>query len=219
MIFYMTKQLHNSDHEQIGLLLPWFVNKTLDDNEHDTVKRHIAECSECQEEVALLTRLQSVVKSGAAKPIVPKPSVQNLMDSLDKPAATKGWWTQGWLVAASVAILLLTSVTYFAGQKTDPGSPPLFETATSELDAGAMDYVLILQFSDDANAADRERIFREIGATDISPSEDGVGYRVIAPLTISTLEEAQVYTDSVTMKPEVESVKVVAIQLPVKRDP
>ena len=63
------KQLH--DHDEIDLLLPWYVNDTLEPAEHDRVARHVAICAECQESVSLLAEIQTAVVRNKATPIVP----------------------------------------------------------------------------------------------------------------------------------------------------
>nr|HRC86425.1 zf-HC2 domain-containing protein [Thermoanaerobaculia bacterium] len=40
-----------ADHGEIELLLPWYVNQTLDDTEIAWVESHLAECAECRAEV------------------------------------------------------------------------------------------------------------------------------------------------------------------------
>ena len=53
------KQLH--DHDEIDLLLPWYVNDTLEPAEHDRVTRHVTSCAECRESVSLLAEIQAAV--------------------------------------------------------------------------------------------------------------------------------------------------------------
>jgi len=48
-------------HEEVSLVLPWYLNGTLEGEELDAVKSHIAECSKCAHEAEELTFIKSVV--------------------------------------------------------------------------------------------------------------------------------------------------------------
>jgi len=48
-------------HEEISLVLPWYLNGTLEGEELEAVKSHIAECSKCAHEAEELTFIKSVV--------------------------------------------------------------------------------------------------------------------------------------------------------------
>ena len=58
----MSKQ-DSKSHGQAVDLLPWYVNKTLPAAQHKKVEAHVGSCSECQNEVAALRRLESAVIS------------------------------------------------------------------------------------------------------------------------------------------------------------
>ncbi|MGV0035531.1 MAG: zf-HC2 domain-containing protein [Candidatus Azotimanducaceae bacterium WSBS_2022_MAG_OTU7] len=49
-------------HEQVMLLLPWYVNDTLRGRNADLVLRHLAHCEDCQQERARLYELQQIVR-------------------------------------------------------------------------------------------------------------------------------------------------------------
>jgi hypothetical protein len=55
-----------SRHDEIVLLLPWFVNKTLDDAETKAVEHHLKVCLVCNREIAKLQRLSLAVKQADA---------------------------------------------------------------------------------------------------------------------------------------------------------
>lgn len=48
-------------HEEVSLVLPWYLNGTLEGEELDAVKSHLAECSKCAHEAEELTFIKSVV--------------------------------------------------------------------------------------------------------------------------------------------------------------
>ena len=60
------KELHNnpySVHQEISLLLPWYVNKTLHKNEIEMVENHLVVCMTCRRELATLHKLAAAVQN------------------------------------------------------------------------------------------------------------------------------------------------------------
>ena len=49
------------NHNEIIELLPWYANQTLEENERKIVEMHVAECSECADEVKNLTAMKKAV--------------------------------------------------------------------------------------------------------------------------------------------------------------
>lgn len=206
------------EHEEIDLLLPWYVNETLDPGEHDRVALHVASCIECQETVSTLTEMQAAVVKNKATPIVPRPRVDDLLESissrrilhrLDRRQATT-------FVAAAAATLILVVTLLIAIPDSPTGISTEFETATSNRGAISMEYVLRIQFRVNSSEAERIRILQDIGARDISGGSAEGSYRAIVQLSAASLEELERYTDSLESLSEVASVEVVALQLPMK---
>jgi len=59
------KQIHSnpySAHQDILLLLPWYVNKTLHGAENETVENHLKVCLTCRRELASLQKLAEAVR-------------------------------------------------------------------------------------------------------------------------------------------------------------
>jgi hypothetical protein len=54
-------------HEDINLLLPWYLNGTLEGDELDTVKRHISQCAPCAREVEELNLIRSAIAESNEK--------------------------------------------------------------------------------------------------------------------------------------------------------
>ncbi len=209
------KQKH--DHVEIDLLLPWYVNDTLESAEHDRVAEHVVRCAICQESIALLSELQSAVVRNKATPIVPQPRVEDFLSVIDAgiPSRQRDWRQPRSLIAAAVAILLLITAVMLSNQDDLTETPQIFETATSMQQAAAMDYVLSIQFEPGTAAAERERVLQDIEARDISGGIDEGAYRVIVQLRAASLEELERYTSNLESMSEIRSVNVVALQLPV----
>jgi len=50
-----------ASHEEVALLLPWYLNGTLEPKEHRKVENYLAVCSECRLEMEELKIIQSAV--------------------------------------------------------------------------------------------------------------------------------------------------------------
>jgi anti-sigma factor RsiW len=55
-----------ASHDAVLMMLPWYVNKTLQDAELNAVKRHLTVCAECNRELLSLQRLSVAVKQAVA---------------------------------------------------------------------------------------------------------------------------------------------------------
>lgn len=211
----MNELTHKQDHDDIDLLLPWYVNDTLDPADHERVASHVADCSECRDSVALLTDVQAAVVRNKATPIVPQPRVNELLESIDTDHSVsypdRRQWTS---FTAAAAITLLAIATLII---TNP-EPVQYETATSTQSAASMDYVLRIQFESRTSQNERDRVLQDIGARDISGSFAEGSYRVIVQLSAASLEELNRYTGNLESLPEVETVSIVALQLPVNME-
>jgi len=210
------RQLH--DHGEINLLLPWYVNDTLEPAEHDRVTRHVTTCAECRKSVSLLTEIQTAVVRNKATPIVPQPRIDELLDSISTSSPLRHLdrrQSKTFLAAAAVTLMLIATL-ILSNQEDRSGIPQRFETATSSQDSASMDYVLTIQFESGTSPSDRDRILQDIGARDVSGGSDEGSYRVIVQLSAASLEELDSYTGDLESLSEVRSVAVVALQLPVR---
>jgi len=210
------RQIH--DHDAIDLLLPWYVNDTLDATEHDRVAKHLATCGECQESVSLLTDVQAAVVTNKATPMVPQPRVNELLNAISTGNPLRhGDRQQSKIFFAAAAVTLLLVATLILTNPDDrSGIPQQFETATSSQDGASMDYVLSIQFESGTSPTDRVRVLQDIGARDVSGGSNEGSYRVIVQLSAASLEELDRYTGDLESLSEIRSVSVIALQLPVK---
>jgi hypothetical protein len=216
----MNEMSQTQHHDEVDLLLPWYVNDTLDPAEHDRVANHVAACAECQESVALLTDVQAAVVRNKATPIVPQPRVDELLDSIDSnrsPSLPDRQQLMSFMAAAAVTLLLVATLV-ITNPDDNTDTAQVYETATSTQDGASMDYVLRIQFTSGISQKERDQVLQDIGARDISGSIDEGSYRVIVHLPAASLEELDGYTGSLESLPEVSSVSVVALQLPVNKE-
>lgn len=207
----------DSDHGLADPLLPWFVNGTLSRAEHDRVERHAAACGECSGNIALLARVQNVISDAKPTPMVPQPRPDALKTAVDVRRGQRDPRRAGWLAAASIAALILISAIFLLARDHAPEWPLHFETATSDVEPLPMDYVLSVRFEDDATSAEQERVLQGIGAQHVSGTGNPSVYQVVVPLPAASLEGLERYTKSIESLPEVQAVKAVALQMPVRR--
>jgi len=109
--------LDPAEHKVADVLLPWFVNGTLDKDELAFVEQHLSECVRCQHEVQWLRELRAACVDGEATPGA-SAVFRNLGRQLDEPRAGRGkvaslsklWrraptWSR-WAMAAQLAVIV-----------------------------------------------------------------------------------------------------------------
>lgn len=52
---------HSSEHQEVTMLLPWYVNKTLHNDEHHLVESHLKNCLVCKIELTNLQKLSTSI--------------------------------------------------------------------------------------------------------------------------------------------------------------
>jgi len=215
----MIEKSLDDKHEEIKLLLPWLVNNTLERSETERVRRHLTQCSACKEDVSLLLSVQSTMAKHSPTPILPAPDSSRLLDPIEyhkrtpannpAPRRRAAW-------AASIAAMLAAAALILIYQNQSPAPNHRFNTATATEGVAAMDYLLNIAFAPGSEQAERDQVLRNIGATDISIDTDEGTYRVTINLRVNNLEDLERYTMTLESLPPVQSVDVVAMQLPIR---
>ena len=203
-----------TEHEEVDLLLPWFVNETLDETERERVAAHIERCAECQESLGVLQSMQAVAESDAAIPIVPAAEASKLMERIgekDKPQWNSSFW--GLAIAASIALVLLGGIRFFSASDIDTSNQ--FELATSDGTA-VMEYVLAVEFLPGLSNDQRLKVFSGVAEAEIGAEIRPNTYRVMVRLPQSTLEQLEDFSTDLASREHVQSVDVLALQLPVR---
>jgi len=111
--------IQEMDHEEIDLLLPWYVNGTISEEDRHRVEEHLHECNQCQKEVLFLKRLGEAVET---EPLL-APShglLQNTLEHIGRKRLNLLDRVIEWLapiprlrwvaIAAGLAIVLQTAV-------------------------------------------------------------------------------------------------------------
>jgi Putative zinc-finger len=114
-----------SDHQEVTLLLPWYINNTLSGNELTHVRQHLSHCPICQQDVIFLQHLAKATPIAPTKQ-APPPSFNTLKvrltNSQPLPTATvtpitrkphKWAWFIPLGLAASAILLAFTLAQHF----------------------------------------------------------------------------------------------------------
>lgn len=217
----MTDQLTSGDHEYIEKLLPWFVNGTLDATERERVQRHLDSCKDCKHSVNELIAIETGIRAEPATPLIPTPDVDRLMASVDagrhEPQVFFGSSGRRVATLVSVAAAIVLSVTLILRFLSEPPTPQLFETATSEGTDSPMDYVIDLTFAE--SVSNHESALADTGAIGISETGVAGVYRVVFRQPIVSMEELDRFTNELAARDDVLSVDVVGVQIPMSREP
>lgn len=206
------------NHSEVSELLPWYLNGTLEGDKEILVRRHLVACVECRDDYAFLCNVDAAVNRSSPAPIVPQPPVETFMARIDaeKNTVAGSDYRRLWAMAASLVVVFLVAISIFGDRTTLTENPSRFETATSMSNAESMDYVLRIRFEDSTVMDDRASIIESFDGRGVVA--DGDAYRVIVGIPATSLEEAEVFTASIEARPEVRSVEIVALQLPVRNE-
>lgn len=205
----------------IAELLPWYVNDTLDESEQHLVREHIENCPDCRDSIDLLSQVRRAVRTESPAPLVPAPRTEELLAALDvnNRRHSRGSQLQ-WLAVASIVVVIGAASLLVGsrdnGRDDDIGSPQLFETATSPAMVDSINYVVELQFMEDADAATRQTVFDVIDAGETASPVNTNTYRVTLALGSLSMTELEDFIQNIEARPEIVAAEVVAVQLPVE---
>jgi anti-sigma factor RsiW len=152
------------------VLLPWFVNGTLEKDELAFVQQHLSECARCQREVRWLRELRAACVDGEATPGA-SAVFRNLRRQLDEPRAGRGkaesrprlWrrappWSR-WAMAAELAVIVGLGAVLLPA--TD--GLTLYRTLGARSAAAPTAGTLVVVFDPATTESDFRRILRKAG--------------------------------------------------------
>ena len=158
-------------HKVADVLLPWFVNGTLEKDELAFVQQHLSACARCQREVQWLRELRAACVDGEATPGA-STVFRNLRRQLDEPRAGRGkgaslprlWrrapsWSR-WAMAAQLAVIVALGAALVPA--TD--GPTLYRTLGARNAAAPTTGSLVVVFDPTTTESDLRRILRKAGA-------------------------------------------------------
>ena len=157
-------------HKVADVLLPWFVNGTLEKDELAFVQQHLSACARCQREVQWLRELRAACVDGEATPGA-STVFRNLRRQLDEPRAGRGkgaslpmlWrrapsWSR-WAMAAQLAVIVALGAALVPA--TD--GPTLYRTLGARNAAAPTTGSLVVVFDPTTTESDLRRILRKAG--------------------------------------------------------
>src|SRR5262245_20253116 len=79
----------DGNHQKVWKILPWYVNGTLEGDEHEFVARHILRCQSCAAEVVRCQSIATAVRSAEEATRMPSPEhLARLMERIDRGSAS-----------------------------------------------------------------------------------------------------------------------------------
>ena len=167
-----------SGHHDTQLLIPWYVNGTLNEDDMAQVERHLADCADCRASVESEIGNARSLHGGdherlAALVAGSSERFEELRAGFPTtPPRSAKFMAFRRLPALAAALLLAVALSFVLVRPTDP---ELFEARTSNAADGAP--VLQLVFQADTSAQDIELLLDASGSVIGAPSQHGV-YRI-----------------------------------------
>jgi anti-sigma factor RsiW len=180
-------QFDQATHKVVDVLLPWFVNGTLEGDELAFVQQHLVECARCQREVEWLREFHAACVAAAA---VPESSdgVRHLRRQLEAPRKRRGmfarlrvhWrrsrpWSQ-WVIVAQLAVIAVLGIVVVAG---DDANSPYRTLGAGQAAPATGTHVVV--FNPAATESDLRRMLRDAGATIVNGPTQANAYVLDVP--------------------------------------
>lgn len=182
-------QLDPAAHKVADVLLPWFVNGTLDADEHAFVERHLEQCVRCQREVEWLRDLHAACVAAEADPGASRVS-RKLRRRLEEPrdrrnvaAALSRLWSRirpwsHWIAATELVVIVVFGTwLLLAGD-----SPALYRTLGSRDAGGSSSGNLVVVFDPLTPESELRRILRDSGARIVDGPTQANAYILDVPV-------------------------------------
>jgi hypothetical protein len=164
-------QLDPAAHKVADVLLPWFVNGTLEGDELVFVQRHLGQCGTCQREVEWLRELHAACVAGEADPDASS-ALRNLRRRLEQPRSGPGplarlrdlWggsrpWSR-WVMATQLAVIVALGTWLLPAVE----GPALFRTLGASNAPAPTTGNLVVVFDPATTEGDLRRMLRDTGA-------------------------------------------------------
>ena len=158
-------------HKFVDVLLPWFVNGTLEGEELALVQRHLGECPRCQQEVEWLRELHAACIAGEAMPGASaafrklRGQLEESREGRDSIAASRRsrsrtrLWSR-WAIAAQLVVIAVLGTLLL--WSTDGSAP--YRTLAARDAAAPATGSLVVVFDPATTEAEVHRILRGAGA-------------------------------------------------------
>lgn len=168
-------QFDPAAHKVVDVLLPWYVNGTLEGDELAFVQTHLGRCASCQREVEWLRELNAACIAGEADPEASR-ALRQLRGKLEQPrnkSSAQSWalnlsnriWNRlrpwsGWVIATELAGIIALGIWWLP----TPDAPALYRTLGASDAKTLTSGNLVVVFDPTTTEADLRRILRDAGA-------------------------------------------------------
>ena len=173
------------NHQKVWEILPWYLNGTLEDHEHEMVARHILGCQSCADELVRCRSIASAVRGGEEAAMTPSPEhFARLMERIDRASASsaaepwririRDWFEKihlhfqetpslfRWALGAQAAAICLLAATI----TWQASVAPLYQTLSDAGNVAAPGRVhLQVVFAEDITEREIRTLLGSIGAT------------------------------------------------------
>ena len=200
------------NHRDIELLLPWYVNETLEEQEYRAVERHLRHCAECRDSVRELDSMSAAVRHDSATPLVPDAPVDAFLRSLDATPRQRrsAWMRRRLAVAASLLAFVAAGVLYISLNR--PVANGEFETVTNA-NGAHIAYVFEVEFSGDDERS-RSALAQAVPGARLTRSNGAA--QLIVTMDSKTVTELDTFAASLQRIDGIDRVALVGVQLPVE---
>ena len=176
-------------HANMVLLLPWYVNNTLEASEHQQVEQHLRSCLICRRELVALRKLAAEVKQATdldvaaeasfaglqaklqKKPAMPVNTVvafktkSDLSDSVKNKPRLLAFSAKGWAIAASL-LFVATLPLMIQNQQQDSGIAGYYTLSAAKPEVAHNNHVRVV-FAKHLVDKDVEALLNKIHATKV----------------------------------------------------
>lgn len=178
-------------HANLVLLLPWYVNNTLEASEHQQVEQHLRSCLVCRRELIALRKLAAEVKQATDLDVAAEASFAGLQGRLQKKSALpvntvvafktqpdvskstdnkrqylsfSGYGFKGWAIAASV--LLATTLPLLMQQQQEASVASYYTLSAAKPEASHHNQVRVV-FAKHLAEKDIDALLKKVNATKV----------------------------------------------------
>lgn len=177
-------------HNETQMLLPWYVNGTLDHAERMIVDAHLAECGACREDLESERRLAHAVAAGVSRADF---EWSRLEAQLTPPAASRSWsrsprraWASarqpgrpsrmGWIVAGQAAAIVAMAIFLLPGRTERPAEYRALGAAPAEHHGN-----VLAMFRPEMSEKDLRDLLKRSGARVVDGPTDADAYVLEVP--------------------------------------
>lgn len=189
------------EHQWAQRTLPWYVNRTLPDNDLERLQRHLEICARCRADLEQERRIAAHVAQDVVVPHTAQTGFARLQQRIDRASARRerlrALWSRVWpggradadgaarpWLAAGVAVqaaALLTFGALIGWLVVDASRTPQYQTLSSPDEQVPADHLQVV-FAETVTTADKDRMLEEIdGRIVAGPLAAGVVLVALGP--------------------------------------